>query len=322
MWSEFWPQKKNKNTHKTSWMPFKYGLPADFQKECEPSQWVWTMFVQALENSCRTDGGYTGIRDVYQVAERISSALLFKRFLLQGWWKQGWCATVVLPGGDPQVPLPALQWRAYHQHGPVGLQHRGGSVQLDNGYWSTTDCRHILYLSEEWTLSIDHILSFRVILNFLSGWLFPSSHHGTRLKMKHIWRRWTDCYSSPLFHAKVLLHNSLHNMIWIFLKISFRWYPISILAETNIKRHPGRPSCCVFRWTDNRRTHQQILWYLNKWWTTASRQTCAAQNFQIKCFFSRCKNEIWFFHTWKQERKLVLEAWETESGLGWSHLAL
>ena len=155
-------------------MPFKYGLPADFQKECEPSQWVWTMFVQALENSCRTDGGYTGIRDVYQVAERISSALLFKRFLLQGWWKQGWCATVVLPGGDPEVPLPALQWRAYHQHGPVGLQHRGEIYQLDNGYWSTTDCRHILYLSEEWTLSIDHILSFRVILNFLSGW-FPSS---------------------------------------------------------------------------------------------------------------------------------------------------
>ena len=164
MWAEFW------NTH----LPLKYGLPADFQKENEPSQWVWTMFVQALENSCRTDGGYTGIRDVYQVVERISSALLFKRFLLQGWWKQGWCATFVLPGGDPQVPLPALQWRAYHQHGPVGLQHRGGIDQLDNGDWSTTDCRHILYLSEEWTLSIDHILSFRVILNFLSGW-FPSS---------------------------------------------------------------------------------------------------------------------------------------------------
>ena len=49
-------------------------------------------------------------------------------FLLQGWGKQGWCATIILPGRDPEVPLPPLQWRAYHQHGSVGLQHRGDKM--------------------------------------------------------------------------------------------------------------------------------------------------------------------------------------------------
>ena len=30
------------------------------------------LFIQALENSCHTDGGYSGIRNVYQVAETAS----------------------------------------------------------------------------------------------------------------------------------------------------------------------------------------------------------------------------------------------------------
>ena len=41
--------------------------------------------------------------------------------LFQGWGQQGWRSTVLLPRGDPQVPLPTLQWRAHHQHRPVGL---------------------------------------------------------------------------------------------------------------------------------------------------------------------------------------------------------
>ena len=60
-----WRLTKDPKYREWGWEAVQVHLSHHLSRTCKKL----TFFIQALENSCRTDGGYSGIRNVYQVAE-------------------------------------------------------------------------------------------------------------------------------------------------------------------------------------------------------------------------------------------------------------